>query len=1079
MRLLVPVLAALICVTTIIAPSFGHAQEGDRTRIEKFLEDQLSDTAREVRIEGFRGALSSSARMNRLTISDAEGPWLILQNARLDWQRTALLQGRLQINALSAERLEVLRPPLADDRLDLPQAEARPFSLPDLPVSIAINEIEIEEILIGEPLIGIAGRFALTGSARLDAGDGDADIALIRLDGPPDQFDLNAAYSNETSVLSIDLRLEEDAGGLLSELLNLPGRPSIRFVIRGDGPIDTFNASVELATDGEDRISGEVSTQAGAGQAINVDIAGDLRPLVTADLHPFFGDTARLFAQALISEDGSLDLREMELSTRALDISGSIAIDANGRPERLSIEGLLQDPADADDLRLPFGGARIDRAALRVAYDSATRDAVSIRVIAEDLSFDAVRIAQISLRSEPQLDPGETGLSAVAASLSTELDGIVHDDPAMAQAIGSSMVLETLAAWNTGQPLRIFGLSATAGDIAFGGGISVDFERDGLFSELDLSLQVADLSRFDGLAGQELSGSVATSLSGQIEPLSGAFDLALDGTARDLATDLDLPPDLLSGETALSIRVARDTGGLRLDQLTLGNETIALSGAGTVSAVSSDLDLDVRLADAAIFTPALRGPITADLGLARRGDAPWQLDTVIDGAGGTRLGLTGGIGLPDNTVDLQAQGRVPLALANRFIAPRSVSGDLDFDLALRGEPSLVALTGSLRSSGVRVSLPFLRAALENVGWNASIQGGRLSFDGSGTLSTGGRVAAAGRLSLAEAAFPVDLTLSLQGARIIDPELFEARIQSSEIRVSGALAGRLRVSGPVELGDSEIRVPDSGLGVAAPIPPLQYIGESGAERLTRQYAGLLRTGPSAAGPAIGLDLSINAPGRIFLRGRGIDAEFGGSVRLTGDSQNVIPIGRFDLLRGRLSILGTRLDFTEGSATLRGSFDLYLDLTAESRSGGYRIVISVTGPASSPEIRFSSAPTLPEDEVLAQLLFGRSVSALSPVQLLQLADAASTLAGGRTDSSLLTNLRTGLGLDDLDLQTDAEGNAAIRAGRYLSENIYTDLTVGSGGETGLSLNIDLTPDITARGRVSSTGETSLGIFYERDY
>jgi translocation and assembly module TamB len=74
---------------------------------------------------------------------------------------------------------------------------------------------------------------------------------------------------------------------------------------------------------------------------------------------------------------------------------------------------------------------------------------------------------------------------------------------------------------------------------------------------------------------------------------------------------------------------------------------------------------------------------------------------------------------------------------------------------------------------------------------------------------------------------------------------------------------------------------------------------------------------------------------------------------------------------------------------------------------------------------------------------------------------------------------LGVDDLDLQTDETGNAALRAGRYLSDNVYTDVTVTQGGTTGLSLNIDLTPDITARGTFESDGTSRLGVFFERDY
>jgi translocation and assembly module TamB len=195
--------------------------------------------------------------------------------------------------------------------------------------------------------------------------------------------------------------------------------------------------------------------------------------------------------------------------------------------------------------------------------------------------------------------------------------------------------------------------------------------------------------------------------------------------------------------------------------------------------------------------------------------------------------------------------------------------------------------------------------------------------------------------------------------------------------------------------------------------------------------------------------------------------------------VIPSGQFDLIRGRISILGTRLDLTEGSATLQGDFDPFLRLRAESRAGGYRIIIAVDGPASAPDISLSSDPFLPEDEILAQLLFGRSVSSLSPVQLLQLADAASSLAGGSTNGGILSNLREGLGLDDLDLADRRRGQCAVRAGPLPVGQHLHRCHRRSGGESELSLNIDLTPDITARGSVSSDGSSGIGVFFERDY
>ena len=83
--------------------------------------------------------------------------------------------------------------------------------------------------------------------------------------------------------------------------------------------------------------------------------------------------------------------------------------------------------------------------------------------------------------------------------------------------------------------------------------------------------------------------------------------------------------------------------------------------------------------------------------------------------------------------------------------------------------------------------------------------------------------------------------------------------------------------------------------------------------------------------------------------------------------------------------------------------------------------------------------------------------------------------------------GIGLNDCgepgevgdDLRdADAEGNAAVRAGKYLSENVYTDVTIGSAS-TEINLNLDLTDSLTVRGSVDTTGDTSLGIFFERDY
>ena len=39
--------------------------------------------------------------------------------------------------------------------------------------------------------------------------------------------------------------------------------------------------------------------------------------------------------------------------------------------------------------------------------------------------------------------------------------------------------------------------------------------------------------------------------------------------------------------------------------------------------------------------------------------------------------------------------------------------------------------------------------------------------------------------------------------------------------------------------------------------------------------------------------------------------------------------------------------------------------------------------------------------------------------------------------------------------------------------------SGGKTSLSINLDVTRNLTAKGRVGSDGDSSLGLFFEKDY
>jgi translocation and assembly module TamB len=214
----------------------------------------------------------------------------------------------------------------------------------------------------------------------------------------------------------------------------------------------------------------------------------------------------------------------------------------------------------------------------------------------------------------------------------------------------------------------------------------------------------------------------------------------------------------------------------------------------------------------------------------------------------------------------------------------------------------------------------------------------------------------------------------------------------------------------------------------------------------------------------------------VRGRGIDAEFGGDLRLTGPVSDVVPVGSFELIRGRIVILGQRIVFTEGRITLLGDLNPELRLIAETDTNEVTVRVVVTGSARDPEVRFESDPELPQDEVLAQLLFGRGLDELSAFQLARLAAAAAELAGGG-GPSFVEQLRVSTGLDNLEIVTDEEGGTAAQAGRYISDNIYLGVRAGPRS-SGVNVNLDITRGLSVRAE-ALTNESSIGIFYQREY
>jgi translocation and assembly module TamB len=152
----------------------------------------------------------------------------------------------------------------------------------------------------------------------------------------------------------------------------------------------------------------------------------------------------------------------------------------------------------------------------------------------------------------------------------------------------------------------------------------------------------------------------------------------------------------------------------------------------------------------------------------------------------------------------------------------------------------------------------------------------------------------------------------------------------------------------------------------------------------------------------------------------------------------------------------------------------------RKSSVTAVIAVRGKADAPEIKLTSTPSLPQDEIMARVLFDKSTQQLSAFEAAQLAGAIGRWSGLATAPDILESLRETLGIDSLSAVTDAGGGTAVSAGSYIGSGVYVGFVQGTDAAAGrATVDIDLTDDVKLRGEAGPTGDTRIGVVAEWEY
>lgn len=967
-------------------------------------------------------------------------------------------------------------------------------------------ELNIENRRLRAVLDGSYGEAA----ASLVATGRIADVAALteRASGAAD---FRANVSGPASDRAVQLVVEGDG-------LRLMDRPFADAVARVDGRLagDDMRADVVLSGN-----LGGVPVRASAALENLADGTRALRDLVaSAGQTRASGDIA-LGPAGLM--EGALRIDAPELSVIAplllAEASGALTADITLRAE---------------------GGAQsavIDATARNARYDSYRAESADIDITASDIFGAPAANGRIDATG---VEIGRFRLNSLAATATREGDttrfdaraGLANGDLATAGLLrpdGEGFVLR----------LETLSLASPLGDVSLAAPTEVTVDN-GRFGFDDLDLAVADgRIRLNGGVGETLdlradvnnvplsvANAVAPYLeargrvtgvvnaTGSLENPSGTFDLNGRGISAEPLerygiTDLDIDAKGSFDDGTADLVATTIVSGGRVNvegrigrELDLRAEFRQLPLA-LANAVAPDLALAGQLTGSVTATGTLDAPnarfqvegsgiSAAPLreagldGLAIQASGTYANDRVIlDQANisgdGIRATARGTVPLDGRGLDLTVTGDVPLSITDRFLIDQGtrLSGTLRVDVRITGSLARPNIDGTVSGAGIALADPGSGVSIRNISVAATFNGDQVTINQlTGNLGRG-TISANGTVTISPAAgYPVNLAIALRNARYEDGKLVVATL-SGDLTLQGALTGSAVLGGTIRVERAEISVPES-LPASSTMLDVVHRNAPPAVLATLRRAGIGASGRGprgAGGSSLALNVNVVAPARVFVRGRGLDVELGGQMTLTGTVNDIRPVGSFQMRRGRLDILGKRITFTRGRVTLVGDLDPNLDFLATTRGDTVTVNIIVSGSASDPEVTFTSTPELPQDEVLSQLLFGRGIDQLSPLQLLQLGAAAAQLAGGGGGGGVLDQLRAGTGLDNLDVTTDSDGNVAVEAGRYVSENVYLGV---KGGEqsSGVTINLDITDGLTARAEATQR-DSKLGIFYEREY
>ncbi|MBN2418167.1 MAG: translocation/assembly module TamB domain-containing protein [Deltaproteobacteria bacterium] len=423
-------------------------------------------------------------------------------------------------------------------------------------------------------------------------------------------------------------------------------------------------------------------------------------------------------------------------------------------------------------------------------------------------------------------------------------------------------------------------------------------------------------------------------------------------------------------------------------------------------------------------------------------------------------------------------GELDLAVATSVLGAynQTFAGIIDTDIDIAGTYRSPVISGKATLSKGSYENTGMGILFRNIDADISIAETGLTLNNLiASDRSDGKVTGKGRLDIdPKRDYPYELLFKLADTQLTESDRLKVFVDGNTM-LSGTIKEH-NLSGNLDIEKAEIVIPDK-LPVEITDIEIREINQKGDALPDEKDEDPVKSN-------VKFDLAVSSPGRVYIKGRGLDSEWKGKIRVEGTSGRPLITGRLSTVRGYYNFLSRPFNLTEGQVTFLGNSppDPYFDVTGKSVSKSITAFINIKGNIANPVLRLYSEPAMPQDEILARALFDREVSQITPLQALQLAAALNEMLGKKKGLDPLAYTRDLIGVDRLEVKQSNVNpdESALSAGKYLKDNIYIEVEKGVGEESGkASVTWELTPRVTIETGVGENDEAGIGVNWKYDF